>query len=89
VSNSYDIINGTFELVGAVATFGYVRSLIRDRVVRGVDYRSMAFFASWGIWNLIYYPHLDQWVSTVGGAALVAGNIAWLLLRLYYSRRAT
>lgn len=87
--NVYDVVNGAFEVLGAIATWFNVRTLIRDRIVRGIDYRSMAFFAGWGLWNLVYYPHLNQWASFAGGTLLVAGNGAWLLLRLYYSRRAT
>lgn len=75
-----DVINGSFELLGAVATWGNAHRLWRDRVVRGVDWRSMAFFCTWGLWNLIYYPNLGQWLSTVGGAALVVGNLAWVAM---------
>lgn len=87
--SKYDIINGGFELVGAYATWLNVVRLRRDRTIRGVAPLSMGFFAGWGLWNLVYYPHLEQWFSTVGGALLVTGNITWLLLGLYYSRQDT
>lgn len=86
--NVYDVANGSFEVLGSVATWFNVRRLLRDRVVHGVDYRSMAFFAAWGLWNLVYYPHLDQWFSFAGGVLLVTGNLAWLSLGLYYKMRA-
>lgn len=47
----------------------------------------MAFFWSWGIWNLFFYPSLGQWYSFVGGIALVAGNTVWVALALRYRNR--
>jgi hypothetical protein len=74
----YDYINGAFELVGGVATWANFVQLRRDRAIAGVHWASQGFFASWSAWNLIYYPSLHQWASTVGGVALASGNIAWL-----------
>lgn len=82
----FDAINGLFETLGAVATWRNVVAIHRDRAVRGVAMASMAFFASWGVWNLIYYPSLHQWLSTIGGSLLVAGNIAWVGLALKYRK---
>lgn len=79
-----DLINGTFELLGAVALWQNVRALYRDRVLRGVHWTPTAFFASWGLWNLFYYPSLDQWASFAGGVAIVAVNLVWLGLVIRY-----
>lgn len=85
---NYDAINGAFETLGAVAVWANVYRITRDRVVRGVNVGSMAFFAGWGVWNLVYYPHLAQWFSFGGGILLVAGNLIWLaLVGRYLSRR--
>ncbi|KKL45911.1 hypothetical protein LCGC14_2350840, partial [marine sediment metagenome] len=62
-----DFINGAFELLGAVAIFGHVRRVLKDKAVAGVSILSVCFFASWGLWNLYYYPSLGQWVSFWGG----------------------
>lgn len=81
-----DFINGSFEAIGAWATWANVARLRADRRVAGVDWRSMAFFTGWGLWNLFYYPHLGQWLSFAGGALLVSGNVAWVALALKYRR---
>lgn len=81
-----DLINGGFELIAAFAQAVNVRQLLRDRQVRGVDWRVTAFFTSWGLWNLFYYPHLDQWLSFVGGLALVLVNAVWVAMALRYER---
>lgn len=77
-----DAINGSFELVGAAVVWMNVVRLRRDRVVRGVYWPSIGFFAAWGFWNLYYYPSLDQWFSFSAGVVLVAGNAAWVMMVL-------
>jgi hypothetical protein len=36
------------------------------------------------VWNLYYYPHLDQWWSFAGGLVIVAANVLWIGLMVYY-----
>ncbi len=78
----HDLINGSFELLGAIFTWRNFQQLRRDRQVAGVYWPTTAFFAAWGLWNLIYYPHLGQWASFAGGVLLVIGNVAWVALAL-------
>lgn len=75
-----DLINGSFELLGAVLTWRNFQQLRIDRTIAGVYWPTTAFFAAWGLWNLIYYPALGQWASFAGGVLLVAGNLAWVVL---------
>lgn len=58
--------------------------ILRDKGVRGVDWRATAFFTAWGAWNLFYYPHLGQWLSFSGGLVIVAANAVWVSLALRY-----
>lgn len=82
-----DLINGTFESLGAFFILQSVIKLHRDKVVRGVSWLHSGFFAAWGYWNLFYYPHLDQWFSFVGGVGIVAANTFWLGQIIYYTRK--
>lgn len=84
---NYDLVNGVFESVGALAIWQNVRRLRRDKAVKGIDWRVTLFFASWGVWNLFYYPALAQWFSLAGGLAICAGNVVWLILALKYRAR--
>lgn len=77
-----DLINGSFELIGAYFTWRNWLQLRRDRHLAGVYWPTTAFFAAWGLWNLIYYPALGQWASFAGGVLLVAGNVAWVALAI-------
>ena len=82
-----DLINGMFEFAGAGINLLNVRAILRDKKLQGVHWSPYAFFTSWGIWNLWYYPSLDQWFSFVGGAAIVIVNGTWLALALYYIQK--
>lgn len=75
-----DVINGSFEVIGGLCLWWNVRTLWRDRLVKGVDWRVTAFFQSWGAWNLYYYPSLNQPFSFFGGLVIFAANSAWLAL---------
>lgn len=80
----FDIVNGSFELFGAYFTWMNFLSLKRDKQIKGIYWPTTMFFAVWGMWNLIYYPALDQWFSFWGGAVLVGGNLAWVALAVKY-----
>lgn len=84
---SMDLVNGLLEIGGALITLLSVRQVLRDRMVRGVHWGPTIFFTGWGIWNLFYYPALDQPISTVGAAALVLVNAIYLALLLRFRDR--
>lgn len=73
-----DLINGLFELGGAVSIWMHVAAIRKAKKWSGLSLFAVGFFTLWGWWNLIYYPLLGQWLSTIGGAALVFGNSVWL-----------
>ncbi|MHA1835990.1 MAG: hypothetical protein ACTSYQ_03580 [Candidatus Odinarchaeia archaeon] len=77
-----DWINGGIELIGAYFTWMNAWVLYKDREIKGIYWPAMAFFAFWGLWNLYYYPSLDQWVSFAAGIVLVAGNLAWVAMAI-------
>ena len=84
-----DIANGGFEFVGAYFTWRSAYQLYRDQEIKGVYWPMVAFFTTWGLWNLWYYPNLHQWASAVGALLLVCGNGAWVIqaVALKYGRR--
>ncbi len=84
---SPDIINGLFEFCGGLFILNHCRVLYHDKKVAGVSLLSTIFFQSWGVWNLYYYPHLDQIFSFLGGLLIVSGNTLWIAMMLYYGRK--
>lgn len=82
---NFDVINGIFEIVGALFILLNIRRIYLDKQLKGVSWLPTVFFSSWGFWNLFYYPSLNQWYSFAGGILMVATNNFWLEQILYYS----
>jgi uncharacterized membrane protein YfcA len=82
-----DLVNGVFELLGAFVIFLNIRRLHKDKEVKGYDPKVTVFFTAWGLWNLWYYPSLDQWLSFWGGLAIVVMNSVWLCQIYYYNHK--
>jgi ABC-type transport system involved in cytochrome c biogenesis permease subunit len=81
-----DLINGTFESLGSIFILFSIIKLHKEKQVKGVDYKHIAFFTIWGIWNLYYYPSLNQRLSFIGGILIVIANVVWVSQIIYYSR---
>jgi len=79
-----DIMNALFEFIGGLFLWMNVLTLYKDKVIKGVYYPTVIFFFLWGIWNLWYYPSLNQWWSFAGGLWLATANLVWILLFMYY-----
>jgi hypothetical protein len=79
-----DVINGLFEMSGGFFIWQSVVKLHREKLVRGVSWKPVAFFSTWGFWNLFYYPHLDQWLSFAGGCGITLTNTIWAAQIGYY-----
>lgn len=82
-----DWINGALELSGGGLILWNVRRLLKDKLIRGISVGPAIFFDTWGLWNLYYYPSLDQWFSFAGSAVLTSANILWAALAIYYIRK--
>ena len=85
--NIQDIINGCFETLGAPFIILNVIKLYKHKLVRGVSLWHPVFFGSWSIWNLYYYPHLEQWFSFIGGIFISISTIVWLIMLVYYTQK--
>ena len=82
-----DMVNGLYELCGGFFVLLHCIKLCRDKQVQGVSVVATIFFATWGGWNLYYYPHRGQWASFAGGCNIVTMNILWIGLMWYYIKR--
>lgn len=86
---SADLINGTIELLAGFFVLNHCRVLYAHKQARGGSMLSVAFFTLWGIWNLYYYPALNQPLSFVGAVFIVAANALYMgMLVCYRSREA-
>jgi len=81
---SPDILNAIFEFGGGCLIWLSVRQLWLDKELKGVHWAPIIFFWAWGMWNLFYYPSLDQWWSFVGGLWIVLANFIWMCQIMWY-----
>jgi hypothetical protein len=81
---SLDFFNGCFEFGAAVAILNHCRVLYMHKQVRGVSTVSTVFFTAWGVFNVIYYPSLQQWWSFYGGLCVVSANLLWVGMQCLY-----
>ena len=79
-----DLVNAVFEVGGGAIIILNIKRIMRDKKVRGFDWRVMAFFTLWSYWNLYYYPQLDQWLSFFAGLGIVVTNTIYTVLMVYY-----
>jgi len=84
--NIPDIINGCFEFGASLFQLINVIATYRDKKIRGIRIVPTMFFTSWGIWNLYYYPQLNQIWSFIGGLGIVITNLIWVVLMIKYRR---
>lgn len=82
--NYPDLINGIFETFGGLLLLFSVYKAYKDKKIMGVSVIPVAFFASWGMWNLWFYPSQELMFSFYGGILLVAVNIVWIVQIFYY-----
>lgn len=83
---SSDQINGAFAFVGSLMLWINAYKLYKEKLFRGVHWGPTGFFAAWGLWNLYYYPHLNQMWSFAGGMSIVTANLVWFGLMLKYRK---
>jgi hypothetical protein len=82
-----DLLNSMFEWIGGLMVFNHCRVLYRDKAVQGISLLSNLFFTGWGVWNIIYYPMLNQMWSFYGSVFLTVANMSWLGGLLWYRRK--
>lgn len=82
-----DIVNGLYESLASFFLLLSCFRLYKDKEVRGWSLSTQIFFTTWGYWNLWYYPHLNQWMSFVGGLFVILTNTTWTVLAIYYTQK--
>lgn len=81
-----DLINGGFEFCSGLFQIINIIKLLKDKEVKGISLYPFLLFTAWGVWNLYYYPSLNQIISFIGGVLIVITNLIWLGLALYYKQ---
>ena len=82
--NWSDVVNGLWELAGAIFIIPSIISILKKKVSTGITWLTQLFFLSWGLWNVFFYPYNGLNFSFVGGVVLAVTNIVWLWLIVKY-----
>ena len=85
--NYSDLLNGIFELVGALFVIPSVKDLLKKKKVAGINWKTTGFFTLWGLWNILFYTLNGLIFSFIGGLVLAAVNIFWLTLLIKYNEQ--
>lgn len=80
--DSFDVVNALFGIGVAFAIGASVKEGIMNGRIEGVSFWTPLFFCCLGVWNVVYYLHLSQWVSTLIACVVLAIESLWLLLVL-------
>lgn len=83
---SDDQVNALFQLGAMISVLNHCRLMWRSKEANGVSILSTLFFASYGIWNLWFYPGLEQWFSFAAAIGATAANLFWIFT-IWYIRR--
>jgi hypothetical protein len=83
-----DKTNASIEIVCAFLVWSNVLKIRRDKEVKGVDWRTSAFYACVGLWYVNYYAQMKQPFSLIAQMVFVLGSWTWVAHAIYYSRRA-
>jgi hypothetical protein len=82
-----DIVNGLFEFCGSLMLARNVLLTYRAKQVKGVSLLATSYFMSWGIFNILYYPSLNQHWSFLGGICVAVVNSVWVGQIVYYNHK--
>lgn len=84
---STDLVNGSFEVLGAFIQILNIIQLRKDKTVKGVNWLVTAFFALWGLWNCYFYPVNGFVLSAIGSILIFITNTVWVLLLFHYKNK--
>jgi len=80
-----DKVNSSLLGLSAILLAMNVRQLYQDKTVRGVSLWPVVLYDVWGIWDLYYFPSLNQWFSMCASFIACCINTVWLALAIYYT----
>mgnify|MGYP001599850197 CR=1 FL=1 len=79
-----DSVNAGFELACALLLWANVRTLYKDKQIKGIALSPNYLYLAGGLWDLYYYPFLNQWISFFACAVYTTGFTLWLGMAVWY-----
>jgi hypothetical protein len=86
--NQKDIVTCCFDLIFVYSGVQNVLCLLRDKVVKGFDWRNMCLYVLWNIWSVfVIYPDAGLYLALVVNTLYLITQLVWLALFSHYYRR--
>lgn len=85
--NWTDTVNALWELAATGFVLLNVARTHKAGGTAGVSRWNQLYFTLWGVWNLVFYPFNDHWMSAAAGACVAAANALWLAQCLFWDRK--
>lgn len=83
-----DQFNGVFETLAIFFILNHSYTLYQHKEVKGVSILSTIFFLVWSIFNALYfYSAAGLFWSWLASCFVLAAQILWVSLAIYYTRK--
>lgn len=84
-----DLMTAAFTFGAALFLLLNIRQLLVDKVVKGVNIYTIAYFTTWGYWGIYLFYALPNMALTVLASIFLAiAYSVWLGLAIYYKKKA-
>lgn len=80
-----DLITSIFDFIFVCSEIQNLRVLIKDKQVKGFDWRNMCLYSAWNIWTIfVIYPNASIYLANVINILYLLTQIVWLSLFAKY-----
>jgi hypothetical protein len=80
-----DLITAIFDTIFVCAGIENLRKLIKDKEVKGFDWKNMCLFLGWNVWStFVVYPSASFYLANVINFIYMLTQITWLTLFFKY-----
>ena len=80
ISNA-DYFTSFFDLIFVLMQISNIKTILKDKDVKGFDYRSMLLYIAWNAWSLFYiYPTSGLYLASIITFILLVLQIVWFYL---------
>ena len=80
-----DKVNAGFEIAAALFIIYNCFILHHDKLVRGISPYSYVLFTAWSIWNMFFYPIVEQTFSFYAATLMAIAQLVYTCMLAYYT----
>lgn len=82
-----DFVTCIFDLIFVIAAFKNIQAILRDKQLKGFDWRNVVLYIAWNLWSIsVIYPAANLYWANFLNMVLVFIQASWISLVLYYKK---